>query len=622
MAVRTRDTYYQGKGRLLTMNNFLHIYRLFPDPIFVFDQQQTLVYMNDEAEKLWHNRYRPAHLNEMFVSSVYLRLLQGLRKLNSGSLQERFEVGKWEVYELGEITMFPIPTNESPVLFTLVVRESRVHADYKQELEESKRKLEETQQLAKIGSWEMNLSNYQLTMSKELARIFDIDPSVPAAFDDLTNFLDEESRQRHLLMLQEHFEHFRDSRPYDAELRMISKKGRECWIHTRGKVVYDEQYKPIKVIGTTQDITDRKRAELELQRAKEVFEFFVYHHVDPIVLTDEAGMIASVNPKFEELFGWSCSELAGLHASQLPSVPEQYREDMKRQMNSILSGGNHIHSAETVRFTKSGETVQVQISYFAIRDRKGNISGGAAIIRDITEQKEAQLLLHRSDKMGVIGQLAAGIAHEIRNPLTAIKGFLQLMQNDSVQTNAGYVEIMMNELKRMESIIGEMLVLAKPQAVQFRERDVRCILREVTALLAPQALMHNVELEEHYPESVPSIYCEENQLKQVFINLIKNAIEATRSGGRVFVRVGKDEQACLYIRVIDEGVGIAPERIQRMGEPFYTTKDKGIGLGLMVSHKIVEEHLGKITFESKINEGTTVTVALPYRGERPIVYHS
>jgi two-component system, sporulation sensor kinase E len=196
------------------------------------------------------------------------------------------------------------------------------------------------------------------------------------------------------------------------------------------------------------------------------------------------------------------------------------------------------------------------------------------------------------------------------------------MQNDSVQTNAGYVEIMMNELKRMESIIGEMLVLAKPQAVQFRERDVRCILREVTALLAPQALMHNVELEEHYPESVPSIYCEENQLKQVFINLIKNAIEATRSGGRVFVRVGKDEQACLYIRVIDEGVGIAPERIQRMGEPFYTTKDKGIGLGLMVSHKIVEEHLGKITFESKINEGTTVTVALPYRGERPIVYHS
>ncbi|UUZ87112.1 ATP-binding protein [Paenibacillus sp. P26] len=109
--------------------------------------------------------------------------------------------------------------------------------------------------------------------------------------------------------------------------------------------------------------------------------------------------------------------------------------------------------------------------------------------------------------------------------------------------------------------------------------------------------------------------CEENQLKQVFINLIKNAIEATPSGGRVFVRVEGEDPAYLYVRVIDEGVGIPPERIRRMGEPFYTTKDKGIGLGLMVSHKIVEEHQGKITFESKLNEGTTVTVSLRKRGD-------
>ncbi|UUZ81258.1 hypothetical protein LJK88_42335 [Paenibacillus sp. P26] len=112
-------------------------------------------------------------------------------------------------------------------------------------------------------------------------------------------------------------------------------------------------------------------------------------------------------------------------------------------------------------------------------------------------------MLHRSDKMGVIGQLAAGIAHEIRNPLTAVKGFLQLIHNDPKHIKTEYVDIMMNELKRMESIIGEMLVLAKPQAAQYRERDIRNILREVTALLAPQALMHNVGLDEYYPESAP-----------------------------------------------------------------------------------------------------------------------
>ncbi|UUZ81260.1 hypothetical protein LJK88_42345 [Paenibacillus sp. P26] len=218
------------------MNNFLHAYRLLPDPIFVFDKQQTLVYMNDAAEKLWPSRHRPVHLNQLFSPSVFLRLQQGVRRLNAGAMQECFEIGEWRDYDLGEVVLVPILTeDEPPALYSLIVRECRVQADYIRELEESKRKLEETQQLAKIGSWEMDLSNYQLIMSKELARIFEIDPAVPAAFDELTNFLDEESRQKHLLALQEHFEHFREGRPYDAELRMISKKGRECWIHTRGK---------------------------------------------------------------------------------------------------------------------------------------------------------------------------------------------------------------------------------------------------------------------------------------------------------------------------------------------------------------------------------------------------
>ncbi|UUZ81259.1 PAS domain S-box protein [Paenibacillus sp. P26] len=156
-----------------------------------------------------------------------------------------------------------------------------------------------------------------------------------------------------------------------------------------GKVVYDEHHKPLKVIGTTQDITDRKRAELELQRAKEVFESFIHHHLDSVVLTDAAGIITSVNPKFEDQFGWSGTELVGLHAFKPPSIPEAYREEMKQQVNSVLDGGC-IHGIETVRVTKSGVVLQVQISYFCIRDREGNISGGAAIIRDITEQKEAQ----------------------------------------------------------------------------------------------------------------------------------------------------------------------------------------------------------------------------------------
>lgn len=172
-----------------------------------------------------------------------------------------------------------------------------------------------------------------------------------------------------------------------------------------------------------------------------------------------------------------------------------------------------------------------------------------------------------------------------------------------------YFEVIMSELKRIESIITEFLVLAKPQATHYEKNDVAKVMQETVDLLSVQATMHNIQIEATY-EPVPPVYCDSKQLKQVFINMLKNAIEVMPKGGTITVSVQHvDERVRIAIR--DQGCGIPKEKIKKIGEPFYTTKERGTGLGLMVSYKIIKEHQGRIDVESEVGVGTTFYITLP-----------
>ncbi|OLN22029.1 PAS domain-containing sensor histidine kinase [Domibacillus antri] len=239
--------------------------------------------------------------------------------------------------------------------------------------------------------------------------------------------------------------------------------------------------------------------------------------------------------------------------------------------------------------------------------------GGEAvlsIIKDLTEQKEQTArLLQKSEKLAIVGQLAAGIAHEIRNPLTSLKGFIQLsrMQDEHKQE---YFDIMLTELDRINLIVSELLGLSKPIDVLYKEQDLKPLLQDVVALINSQAVMENVLISVAFEPDIPTVFCEENQLKQVFINLLKNAIEAMPAGGDIKVDMKhKGGKVALY--VLDEGIGIPEDRMPKLGEPFYTTKEKGTGLGLMTCCKIIENHGGELNIFSKVGEGTTVEIVLP-----------
>ncbi|MGZ4032576.1 MAG: ATP-binding protein, partial [Tumebacillaceae bacterium] len=162
------------------------------------------------------------------------------------------------------------------------------------------------------------------------------------------------------------------------------------------------------------------------------------------------------------------------------------------------------------------------------------------------------------------------------------------------------------------------LVLAKPQAMNYQLKDLNVLLQNIIALIDTQAIMNNVQILMMISseKELPLIECEENQLKQVFINILKNALEAMPDGGNVYVSVKRTADDKVHVQFVDEGCGIPPERVAKLGEPFYTTKEKGTGLGLMVSYKIINEHQGQINVTSELNIGTTVDVVLPIRLEK------
>jgi two-component system, sporulation sensor kinase A len=218
-------------------------------------------------------------------------------------------------------------------------------------------------------------------------------------------------------------------------------------------------------------------------------------------------------------------------------------------------------------------------------------------------------MLQKTEKLTIVGQLAAGIAHEIRNPLTAIKGFTQLLSN---MGHRDYTDVILTELDRIDKIVSDLLVLAKPQISNLEEINLVELIDRVVTLLKTQAIMYNIDIISDISlKDCPMIEAEADQIKQVLINLIKNAIEAMPDGGVVTIEAEGSSEDHVVIRVIDEGIGIPRELISRLGEPFFSTKEKGTGLGLMICQRIIKNHKGSLEIDSEVNKGTTFTIRLP-----------
>ncbi|SEM10212.1 PAS domain S-box-containing protein [Mesobacillus persicus] len=352
------------------------------------------------------------------------------------------------------------------------------------------------------------------------------------------------------------------------------------------------------------DITEQKRIEKELEENKQRYQSLFFSNPDLVYSLDLEGVITNINPSVQRLIGYSPEQIIGenfrlfVNDQSLCHTEARFKETMKGIPQTY----------ETGLFHKNGQTGFFHITNLPIIVNN-QIVGVYGIAKDISEIKKAEEYLRKSDRLSAIGQLAAGIAHEIRNPLTSIKGFLQFLQEKS--QNQEYFEIMLREIDRIELITNEFLILAKPQAKKYSQTSIKSILHGFLPLVETQANLSNIAIKTEIDELIPAIYCDPNQIKQVFLNIMKNSIESMPEGGKIKIRVMKKD-GHIKILIEDSGCGIPPERLKRIGEPFYSTKEKGTGLGLMIIFKIIKEHKGSIQINSELNEGTQVEICIPY----------
>ncbi|WP_377891172.1 ATP-binding protein [Alkalihalobacillus sp. R86527] len=280
-----------------------------------------------------------------------------------------------------------------------------------------------------------------------------------------------------------------------------------------------------------------------------------------------------------------------------------------RRFQEVIIRKETLHFEEAYTFPEQGYRMfDITLVPIIEENTVANLIGTA---KDITEKRINEEQMVQSEKLSVVGQLAAGIGHELKNPLTSLKGFLKLIDSEnSNQDIERYIKVMDTEFNRIEQIIDEFLILAKPNKIHFSHYRIDHIIEEVIELLNAQANMESIVLTTEYPDIPSQVYCENNQLKQVFINIIKNAIEASRDGGRIFIKIATNEEH-IQVSIRDHGEGISQEDIDKLGSPFYTTKKNGTGLGLAICKRIIDKHKGRLQIDSSVGQGTEITVILP-----------
>ncbi len=350
---------------------------------------------------------------------------------------------------------------------------------------------------------------------------------------------------------------------------------------------------------------------------------------DGVVVTDADGRVLIWNRAAEEMTGIAAADAVekNVHAvfSDNPSVMSQ--------IDKTFSSGRSYSDYESELTVKHRSPLPVGFVTSVLTDNEGRPTGVILSIRDQAGVRDLKERMRRSDRLATLGMIAAGIAHEVKNPLVGIRGAAQLMKSElSTESGAGtnkglieYLDVILKEADRLNKVLEGILDFTRLKPREIRAYNIHSILDRVLLLNEESVRKNGVVLTRLYDPSLPDIIGNGDQLIQVFLNIIKNAIEAMPAGGKLtvvtrmsdlFTSVQADgkKHRLMVVKVSDTGPGIKPEHLTDIFTPFFTTKDKGVGLGLALSYQIVQEHLGTIRVESQENEGTMFSVYLPLAG--------
>jgi PAS domain S-box-containing protein len=427
----------------------------------------------------------------------------------------------------------------------------------------------------------------------------------------------------------------------------INKGGGPLQVEATGAVIRDQRGKLTGFVSIFRDISDRRRLEKELADSEQRYRAIFDHAGDAIVVYDMNWAIAGWNQQAEEMFGYKAEEVLGRPALDiaLPTTPVErrnYEEAIEQLVLEATKQGSYRSKEVITYMCKNGTPLPTETSGALVKDAQGNPTGFSAIYRDISDRKRleedkeqyaraieakidevertkselerAQDKLIRSEKLAGIGQLAGGVGHELRNPLGAIRNAAYLLNMILTEPEPAVKEalaILQKEVTRSDHIITDLLDFSRPGKPNIATVDINKLVQLV---LQATASPKNVELSSSLGQDLAPMMADAGQLEQILSNLVTNAIQAMPDGGRLSVSTsGKDD--LVEVMVTDTGIGIPEENLDKVFEPLFTTKTKGVGLGLALSKALVERQCGTLEVDSEVGKGSTFTLTLPVSGK-------
>ena len=348
-----------------------------------------------------------------------------------------------------------------------------------------------------------------------------------------------------------------------------------------------------------------------------------------VVTLDLDGRLATLNPAAEMLSGLFAAEVTGRYATEVFAHTPEVGEIL---LETLSSRSGRTNLSLTLR-RPNGSTLPVEMSTAPLRGVEGKDLGVVGVFGDVTVVRELEAQLRRSDRLAALGTLAAGLAHEIKNPLTSLRTFTRLIPKkfDDARFRESFQEVVPRELERINGIVEQLLELARPARLHLQPVVIPVLLDRVLELYTHALETRRIVVSREYGRDVPAIPADADQLYQALVNLVANALEAMAPEGRLTVRTGWHHgpdpfgagprgglARRIRIEIEDTGPGIAAQDADKVFDPFFTTKASGTGLGLALTHKIVEDHGGAISFTSARGRGTTFRILLPLVSERAV----
>ena len=350
-----------------------------------------------------------------------------------------------------------------------------------------------------------------------------------------------------------------------------------------------------------------RATKASLSRIKAFSDNLVENMPIGLIAINEQRKIASLNNVAEFTLGLSAEKLIGQDAVNVLPV------ELLQQID-LLDAGSSLIEKEIECSTQKGKRIPLEVGAQSLRDADDNLFGYVLLFKDLSEIRALRREIARNQRLASVGRLAAGVAHEIRNPLSSIKGlatYFKERYQDKLDDQQ-IANIMIQEVDRLNRVVGQLLDFARPIKISKKPISIQALIEDSLKLVERQASEKNIRIETRFPAQMDPVAVDPDRLNQVLLNLYLNAIDSMDAGGKLAISIKNSQPTRnTEIKIMDDGTGISQEDLAHIFDPYFTTKAAGTGLGLAIVHNIVDAHGGKVTVESHPGGGTTFTISLP-----------